>query len=142
MISAAGTILLVDNNDDDVYIIARCLKQRGVQNPIRVMSTALEAHELLTQLDRLAHPFPRLVLLSLDLPLNGSWEFLSWMREKGLFRKTIVVTMSVQDRNGVVQRAFNLGANAFYLKTVDLLQLAETLANLEFLDNVRRGKVV
>ncbi len=76
MTSPEDTILLVEDNEDDIFALKWVLKRANVTNPLKVVTDGQKAVDYLSGKapydDRSAHPMPALVLLDLKLPyLNG-----------------------------------------------------------------------
>lgn len=127
---AALPILLAEDNEDDVFILRRALKQAGVENPVHV---ACDGEELTNYLsgagafaDRNKHPLPFLLLLDLKLPLRSGLEVLEWIRlEPQLGRIVIVVlTSSAEPRDLKAARGF--GARFYLVKPPK----AQTVTNM------------
>jgi CheY-like chemotaxis protein len=114
------TILLVEDSDDDVFLIARAFKNVGLISPVVRASHGQEAIDYLSgqgrYSDRVKFPFPALVLLDVKLPFVSGLEVLAWIREQSAFvgLPTIMFTTSNQDSD--VKRAYAAGANAYIVK--------------------------
>ena len=65
-----GTILLVEDNEDDVFIMRLALKQAGVRNPLQVVTDGQLALDYLAgsgrYSDRARFPLPFIVFLDLN----------------------------------------------------------------------------
>ena len=81
---SAETILLVEDNPDDVLLIKRAFNKAGFKHSLQVATHGEEAVEYLAGVDAFAdrekHPFPALVLLDLQLPRRSGHEILAWLR--------------------------------------------------------------
>lgn len=114
------TILLVEDSDDDVFLIARAFKNVGLISPVVRASHGQEAIDYLSgqgcYSDRVKFPFPALVLLDVKLPFVSGLEVLAWIRQEPAFvgLPTIMFTTSSQDSD--VKRAYAAGANAYIVK--------------------------
>lgn len=116
------TILLVEDNPDDVLLMQRAFKKANLANPLQVVDNGEKAVAYLDgqdpYSDRSQHPVPVLVLLDLKLPRLSGLEVLEWVRTKeGLNRLPIVVLTSSSD-SGDVNTAYDLGANSYLVKPV------------------------
>lgn len=116
------TILLVEDNPDDVLLMQRAFKKANLANPLQVVDNGEKAVAYLggqdPYSDRSQHPVPVLVLLDLKLPRFSGLEVLEWVRTKeGLNRLPIVVLTSSAD-SGDVNTAYDLGANSYLVKPV------------------------
>ncbi|OLC01866.1 MAG: two-component system response regulator [Gemmatimonadetes bacterium 13_1_40CM_4_69_8] len=139
-----STILLVEDNPDDVLLIRRAFQKAGIGNPIVALEHGDEALAYLDGRDRYGdrqrYPLPTLMLLDLKLPRRSGLEVLAWVRQhSGLKRLPIVVLSS--SRNEVdINRAYDLGANSYLVKPVafdDLLRLVRSLEGYWLMLNVK-----
>jgi CheY-like chemotaxis protein len=113
-------ILLVEDNDDDIFLTQIALKKAGCQNPLHVVTDGLEAVEYLGGTgkftDREKYPFPSLVLLDLKLPYRSGLEILAWMRSMGLFARTTVAVLTGSNEPSDLKKAYDLGASTYLVK--------------------------
>lgn len=128
---ATAPILLVEDNANDVLLIRRSLGKVGVTAPLVVLSDGEQAQQYLSgdgdYADRHRHPLPRIVLLDLKLPRRGGKEVLEWLRTRpGLRRLPVVVLTSSVERSDI-QHCYELGANSYLVKPVQLEELASMM---------------
>jgi CheY-like chemotaxis protein len=122
-------ILLVEENEDDVFLIERSFQQAGIVNRLRAVRTGEQALAYLqgegAYADREQHPLPRLVLLGLKLQRMDGFEVLRWIRQQPQFRELrVVIVTSPTDVRGV-NVAFRFGATSFMIKPTDFMRFAE-----------------
>lgn len=128
----ARTLLLVEDNDDDVFIFQRAYKQAQLSHPLQVARDGEEATDYLLGrgafADRTKYPLPFLVLLDLKLPFKSGLEVLESVREQPELANlcVVVLTSSAEDRD--VARAHELGAQAYLVKPPSARSLLETMA--------------
>lgn len=114
------TILLAEDNEDDVFLMRRALKKANIVQPLQVAMDGQEALDYLSAAgkfaDRLQHPLPSLVFLDLKLPYVHGFEVLEWVRERDALKHIpiVVLTSSPEERDR--QRAHDLGARAYFVK--------------------------
>jgi two-component system response regulator len=122
------TILLVEDNPDDVELTLRALRKGPTRCAVEV------AHDGADALDYLvgpkSRPLPAFVLLDLKLPRVSGHEVLERIRREPRTRHlpVIVLTSSREPRD--LERSYELGANSYVRKPVDFddfLQAAEKL---------------
>jgi CheY-like chemotaxis protein len=125
------TILLVEDDENDVLLIKRALRKNFVKNPLFVARNGLEAIEYLSGQnefsDRSKYPFPDLVITDLKMPKMSGFELLSWINENPEYRviPTIVLSSSKEDLD--VGRAYNLGANTYMVKPANFDTLGQMI---------------
>lgn len=116
------TVLLVEDNPDDVLLTNRAFKRANLINPIQVVDDGDRAVAYLSGAppfdDRGRFPLPVLILLDLKLPRRSGLEVLKWLRAvPGLRRLPVVVLTSSAD-SGDVNNAYDMGANSYLVKPV------------------------
>jgi CheY-like chemotaxis protein len=115
-----GPILLVEDNEDDVFIFRRAYKQAGLTHPLQVVMDGQEATDYLhgesAFADRTRFPVPLLILLDLKLPFKPGLEILAMIRSSPRLANlsVIVLTSSAEQRD--ISRAQELRAQAFLVK--------------------------
>ncbi len=125
------TLLVVEDNEDDIFFIDRIFRQIGARCDLRFARDGIEAVEYLSGKgqfrDRLKNPLPTLILMDLKMPRMNGFEVLEWMHEQPEIKliPTIVVTSSTLQED--VTRAYRLGANAVMNKPVDKDSLTQML---------------
>ena len=132
---SAETILLVEDNPDDVLLIKRAFKKAGLPHDLQIASNGEEAVDYLagdgSYADRDKHPFPALMLLDLQLPRRSGHEVLEWLRgQEDLRRLPVVVLTSSREPNDI-NLAYDLGANSYLVKPVSFDALFEMVQVLE-----------
>jgi CheY-like chemotaxis protein len=114
------TILLVEDNNDDVMLLRRAFQRAAVANPLHTVGDGEAAMHYLAGegawADRRQYPLPALLLLDLKLPRYSGFEVLAWLQtQPGLSRLiTIILTSSPQTAD--IIRAYDLGANSYLVK--------------------------
>jgi CheY-like chemotaxis protein len=115
--------LLVEDSEDDVLFIRRAFVKANVHDALQVVRNGEDALAYLKgegrYSNRSEYPLPDLVLLDLKLPGKDGFEVLRCIRcQPGLSALRVVVLTSSDDIRDV-NRAYQLGANAFVVKPVD-----------------------
>ena len=120
------TILQVEDDPNDVFLLQHALKKVGVKNPFQVVNDGQEAIDYLKGegqfADRLNFPFPCLVLLDLKLPLVMGLDVLKWIR-KQIKVPLVVIVLSASAEDSDIAEAYRLGANAFLTKPSEASKL-------------------
>lgn len=129
------TILLAEDNPDDVWIMQRALKVAALPNPVQFVQNGREAVDYLygagKYADRKAFPLPSLVLLDLKMPYLSGLEVLSWIRRESAHRTLIAVFLTSSNDLRDIDEAYRLGANAYLVKPSELGKLVEMMKSME-----------
>lgn len=128
------TILLVEDDPNDVLLVKRAFKKAEIGNPIQVVEDGDQALDYLAgngqYADREAYPHPVLLLLDLKLPRSSGFDVLAWLRKHpGLSRLPVVVLTSSKEISDI-KRAYDLGANSYLVKPVNFDSLLEMVRAL------------
>ena len=125
----SGSILVVEDNEDDVFFVSRALRNNGLDGLLNVVNDGQAAVEFLHKLgngppgaNRLA---PCLVLLDLNLPFKSGLEVLNWIREHPIWKTLIVIILTSSTSEADMEKAYSLGANSYVIKPADGTRLAE-----------------
>ena len=123
------SILLVEDNEDDVFLMKRALKGAKITNPLQVVEDGQQAVEYLSGggkfENREKYPFPAIVFLDLKLPLKGGLEVLEWIRGQSMFENLVVLVLTSSNEPSDLKRAYSLGANSYLVKPPTAAQLLE-----------------
>jgi two-component system response regulator len=80
--------------------------------------------------DRIKYPFPRVVLLDLNMPRIGGFEFLEWKGKHAEFDSLPVVVWSSSELAQDKQKAMSLGARSYISKPAEFDRLVEVIRSL------------
>ena len=115
-----GTILLVEDNQDDIDLTLRAFKKNNIGNKVVVARDGVEALDILSNASRAADaPWPVVVLLDLKLPRIDGLEVLRRIRADERTRTLPVVVLTSSDEQRDLIESYNLGANSYVRKPVD-----------------------
>ncbi len=128
------SVLVVEDNADDVLFIRRALKKTGIDVPVTVVGDGDTALDYLLgrggYADRDEHPLPTLVLLDLKLPRRGGLEVLEALRPEAVRSQLIVVVLSGSNDSNDIRRAYAAGANSYLVKPILPASLNELVHRL------------
>jgi two-component system, response regulator len=129
---AKGTILLVEDNDDDVALTLRAMKRTGIEDKVVVARDGGEALEyLFAEGDRRqTRDLPWLVLLDLRLPRIDGLETLSLLRANNETRLLPVIVLSASNDEQDIAESYRLGANSYLKKPTDFDDLIGLLRTI------------
>jgi CheY-like chemotaxis protein len=112
-------ILLVEDNDDDVFAMKRALKAAKILNPLQLATDGQKAIDYLSGAGEYANrerfPLPFIVFLDLKLPYVHGFEVLSWLQNNPQLEiAVIVLTSSAETRDH--EKSYKLGARSYLIK--------------------------
>jgi CheY-like chemotaxis protein len=121
-------ILLVEDNPGDVRLTKEALRDAKVLNEIFVARDGVEAMEFLNRKGRFSNvPLPDLILLDLNLPKKDGREVLAEIKEDPILKHIPVVVLTTSKADEDIVKTYNLHANAYITKPVDLNRFAEII---------------
>ena len=128
------TILLVEDEPDDVKHIERAFRKAKLANPLQVVNDGDAAVAYLKGEppydDRSRYPLPTLMLLDLKLPRRSGLEVLTWIREQPqLKRLPVVILTSSRERNDV-NSAYDRYVSSYLVKPVAFDALLELMQSV------------
>jgi two-component system, response regulator len=128
------TVLLVEDNDDDIQLTLRAFKKHHVANELHVVTDGQQAVDFLFARGPYAardpSDLPHVVLLDLKLPKLDGLEVLRQIRDnpRTRFLPVVVLTSSNEERDLV--ESYRLGANSYVRKPVDFEQFSTAAQQL------------
>lgn len=126
------TILIVEDNPGDVRLTIEALKDSKVRNNLSVVGDGEEALAFLRREGKYAHaPRPDLILLDLNLPKKDGREVLAEIKTDEQLRRIPVVILTTSQAEEDVLKAYNLYANCYVTKPVDLDQFIKVVKSIE-----------
>jgi two-component system response regulator len=127
MAKSRWNVLLVEDNDDDAFIVERACKKSGVPVTLTRCPDGQQAFDYLQT--RAAEPsaLPHLVLLDLKIPLKSGLEVLRSIRANKKLQELIVVILTSSGESRDVKDAYRLRANAYLVKPPSLAGMLEVI---------------
>ena len=127
------TILLVEDNPDDVKLTMRALNKGNILNEVIVAEDGVEALDYLFGTGKFAGRdtgLPQVVLLDIKMPRMDGLEVLHRIRadERTKLLPVVVLTTSSEDKDRI--ESYKLGANSYVRKPVDFNQFADAVRQL------------
>jgi chemotaxis family two-component system response regulator Rcp1 len=125
-------ILLVEDNPGDVDLAREALENSKIDNLIHAVGNGEEAMDFLRRKGKYADaPRPDLVLLDLNLPRKDGREVLAEIKsDEDLKRIPVVILTSSKDEEDIL-KAYNLHANCYITKPMDLNQFIKVVKSIE-----------
>jgi CheY-like chemotaxis protein len=132
MLGERVDILLVEDNPGDARLMQEALAEARVRNRLHVVADGVEALAYL----RRQHPFasairPDLILLDLNLPGKDGRDVLAEIKRDQDLRRIPVVILTSSQAAADIARAYDLHANAYVTKPLDLEQFITVVKSIE-----------
>jgi two-component system response regulator len=129
-----GTILLVEDNPDDVELTKRAFRKNNIANNLVIARDGIEALDYLfcrgTYTDRNIKDTPRLILLDLKLPKMDGLQVLEHLRANECTRLVPVVILTSSKEEQDLISSYKHGANSHVRKPVDFNQFVEAVRHI------------
>ena len=125
-------ILLVEDNPGDVRLTQEALKEAKVRNNLHVVEDGVEAMAFLKREGEYASaPLPDLILLDLNLPRKDGREVLEEIKQDDQLKRVPVVVLTTSQAEEDILRSYNLHANCYVNKPVDLDEFIKIVKSIE-----------
>ena len=129
-----ATILLVEDEPSDVFLMRRALKSAQITNPMQIAGDGQEAINYLSGAgkfsDRAQFPVPSIIFLDLKLPYKTGFEVLDWIRGQEHLNQTLVMVLTSSSEERDISQCYKLGARTFLVKPPNAAMLTELMVSL------------
>ncbi len=125
-------ILLVEDNPGDARLAFEALKESKIRNVLHVIEDGIEAMDFLYKKGKHTKaPRPDLILLDLNLPKKDGREVLAEIKSNPDLKRIPVVILTISKAEEDVLKTYNLHANCFITKPLDLYQFLNVIRSVE-----------
>jgi len=125
-------ILLIEDNPGDVRLMQEAFREISVPHQLNVVKTGREALQYFRREGAYGDaPRPDLVLLDLMLPDMHGLEVLAAIKKDSAFRRIPAVVFSSSRNREEVVEAYNLNANSYIAKPVELADFIRVVKGVE-----------
>ena len=129
-----GTIMLVEDNPDDIELTLRAFRKNNIANRTVVFHDGIEALDYLfgrgTYSGRNIKDQPRLILLDLKLPRMNGLQVLEQIKASPVTSLLPVVILTSSKEETDLIRSYKNGANSYVRKPVDFNQFVEAVRSI------------
>ena len=127
-----ATILLVEDNPGDVRLTMEALNGARIRNDVDVVPDGVEAMSFLRREGKYENARqPDIILLDLNLPKKSGREVLEEIKADEHLRRIPVVVLTSSQAEQDILEAYDLHANAYVSKPVDLEQFIKVVKSIE-----------
>ncbi len=125
-------ILLIEDSPGDVRLTREVLKDGKMLNNLNVVGDGVEALAFLARQNQYTNaPRPDLILLDLNLPKKDGREVLAVVKADPSWQRIPVVVLTTSQAEEDILKAYNLHANCYISKPIDLDQFIKVLQTIE-----------
>lgn len=125
-------ILLVEDNPGDIRLTEEALKESKVRNRLSIVYDGVEAMDFLQRKAPYENaPRPDIILLDLNLPRKDGRTVLEEIKADEKLRRIPVVILTTSDDEHDILRSYDLHANCYITKPLDLNQFAAIVKTIE-----------
>ena len=125
-------ILLVEDNPGDIRLAKEAFKESKVHNKLHVVEDGKEAMDFLKKEGKYADaPRPDMILLDLNLPVKDGREVLAEVKSDEDLRRIPIVVLTTSRTEEDVIKTYNLHANCYITKPVDMDQFLDVVRTIE-----------
>jgi len=125
--SNSKPILLVEDDNVDVMIVIRTIKDLKINNPL--VSTA-NGEEALEYLKNDGNKKPCIILLDLNMPKMNGIEFLKIAKVDDTLKKIPVVVLTTSSQQQDIIESFKLSVAGYIVKSVDYAEFTEAISTI------------
>ena len=123
---------MVEDNPGDVRLTLEALKEGKVRNNLHTVADGEEAMNFLRRQGAYSKvPRPDLVLLDLNLPKKNGREVLGEIKDDPDLKRIPVVILTVSEAEQDIIKSYNLHANCYITKPVNLEQFIQVVRSIE-----------
>lgn len=125
-------ILLIENNPGDVRLTQEALKEGKMKNNLNIVYDGVEAIDFLFKRNKHTDaPRPDLIILDLNLPKKNGKEVLAEIKADESLKSIPVVILTMSKLEDDILKTYNLHANCFITKPIDLIKFFEVVKSIE-----------
>jgi len=126
------TILLVEDNPGDARLAIEAFKEAKMSNHLYWVKDGVEALEFLENKGEFINmPKPDVILLDLNLPKKDGREVLAEIKQNEALRRIPVVVLTVSDTEEDILESYNLHANCYISKPLDIDKFIQVVRSIE-----------
>ena len=117
---SSGTLLYVEDEEDDVFFMQRACGRVGFKAELKIVPDGRSALDYLAGsgrfADRTQYPFPDVMVLDLKLPMISGLDLLKAVKSNPEYAALVVVLLTSSNQLSDLTRAYQLGVNSYLIK--------------------------
>ena len=125
-------VLLVEHDAGDVRLLKEMFDDSYLNTTLYVVSDGEDAMRFLRQEESFVDAvYPHLILLDLNLPHESGYAVLEEIKSDQDMRRIPVIVLTSSDSEKDINRAYDLHANSYIIKPIDLDRLVKVIELLK-----------
>jgi len=125
-------ILLVEDNEGDIFLVTEALEEGKIVNKISVTRDGREALDFLDKKGKYEkEELPDLILLDVNLPKKNGHEVLEYIKEKEALKQIPVIMLTTSSAEKDILMSYKNHANCFITKPVDVDNFLKVIYSIE-----------
>ncbi len=125
------SILLIEDDEVDIMNVQRAFKKNNINNPLFVANNGLEALDKLRGSNgQSIRPFPKIILLDMNMPKMGGIEFLQEVRKDDGLKSLSIFVMTTSNEESDKVAAYNLNVAGYIFKPLSFESFVSAIAVL------------
>ena len=125
-------ILLIEDNPGDARLTQEALNEGKIKNNLHIVYDGVEATDFLFRRNEYQDALrPDLIILDLNLPKKNGQEVLAEIKADESLKSIPVIILTISKAEEDIIRSYNLHANCFLVKPIDLNQFFEVVRSIE-----------
>ncbi|MDA0739333.1 MAG: response regulator [Nitrospirae bacterium] len=126
-------ILIIEDNPADVRLLEEALKESTLNPTLYVLADGSIAIRFLDEVKgKNSQGLPHLILLDLNLPQKNGFEILKHIKDDKTLKRIPVIVLSSSQNPDDIAKAYELHANCYLTKPVDLEPFFEIVKAVEY----------
>jgi CheY-like chemotaxis protein len=127
-------ILLVDDSEDDLFLVIRAFKKNGIAALIQSVESGTEAIAYLNGEgkfgDRAKFPYPSFIMTDLKMPNGDGFSVLASLKANPSWRIIPTIVLSASSDTDDIKKSYALGAASYFVKPSSFEDLTRLIGKL------------
>lgn len=125
-------ILIIEDNEGDARLIREVFNENKLFNSLHFVRDGVDAMDYLFARGKYQNAVrPDLIILDLNLPRKDGREVLAEIKSDPVLKQIPVVVMTISQAEEDILKSYNLHANCYVTKPIDLNQFSEVVKSIE-----------
>ena len=125
-------ILLVEDNEGDIFLTIEALEERKIVNKVSVVKDGKEAIDFLEKTGGFENTDqPDLILLDVNLPKKNGHEVLAFIKNNGKLKHIPVIMLTTSSSERDIEKSYENHANCFITKPIDADDFLRVVSSIE-----------